>query len=381
MATAVILSLLPCLFTINVFGQFKLLHQQELSDLPLGEDALYLAKNGIYMLYEIESKKIQVIYFDFEAKSKSLLTLKVPQAYGGMDGFAVNQGKLLLLTNNQLLLYELNNGKLLSNVENNLHFDEVIAYKEHFLVYKNYNYHPLGDSIKTAFGIYDIIEKKVTIARQETFDFYPATHRVQKFISVAGDNILFAHTLSYKVYVFNDQLQKIDSLIRSPREWMAMRSDLRDSIQNAFSSVDRNNVGIKNLIYAFYREDEKISRIEKVAGTDSIIIVSYKHPHDGWEQRHIDFYRLNTGQWALVDQQTIVIEGKSNDSTLFTHQPRFADSDPFVIVDDKIILFSRYFLELPINLTYDQYNAYRKNHTLKNDQTYGLYIFSIGVSN
>jgi len=374
---AVLIWLLVLYINGSSHGQISLLHQAELPIQLEIQPYVALSDNAIWLLRYSAHQKPTVECYTLYGKNCDKTRMSFSKFLGDSEeiySFSIIADNLLILTSDYVYQFNIHNKKLLGKSPNNLRYDYVEPIGNNFLLYKNYNYNPRSDTIKTALAIYNTIDKKISHSIEPKFDFYPATHRVGNFISVSGDKILFAKTLTFHISIYNDQLQLIDSIKLNMDDWKNLPINTANDISRSFSQAGGQ---IKQLIYAFYEVDESISRIEKVMGSDGTILVSFKKPNDKKAKRHIIIFQKRTNGWEIQTTQTIEIEPDTESDAVFIPQPRIADSSPMILSKNQLIIFTTAYLAYPKNLTQKQFYGYQEQFYLKNDSKAGVYIYNI----
>jgi len=328
----------------------------------------------IGILNQIYAEKVNLVIYNLNGKKIKEIQLSSKYFETGVIDFAFNYHSIFVLTDNYISTYDFNN-KLKSKRKNQDSYMKIDIWNDVLLLYKNYNFHPFDETIKT-----ELItlgpEKLNTISRaRPAFDFYPFTHRVGKFVSTQKEILYFAHTLNYKIYRYSDSLKLIDSIELNKPDWVNWSPLRQKTIEAIF---DANKTNIKPLIPDLYKQDELISRIEKIIADNDFLLLVYKMPGDEKQMRNVDLYKkLTDNSLTIVANQKIVIEPSPASEIKFLNQPRLADSDYMYLYKGKLIHISQAFIPLIEGLTENELYVHTKDYFLREDPCFGVYIFDI----
>lgn len=331
-------------------------------------------KEQIGILNQTNPKRLNLIVYNLSGTKIKDIQLHSKYFEAGIVDFAFDNETIFILTDDFISSFDFNN-KLKGKQKNKNSYMKLDVWNDVLLLYKNYNFHPLDEEVKTE--ILTLEKRKLNTINQvkPTFDFYPFTHRVGKFVSTQKDNLFFAHTLDYKIFRYSGNLQLIDSIELDKPDWVQWTSTKQKTIRAAFET---NNANVKALMPDLYKQDEFVSRVEKIISDDDLLLVVYKMPGYQKQIRNVDIHRkLADNSMAIVAKQTIVIEPSAISEQKFHYQPRLADSDFMYLYKGKLIQITKAFIPALDGLTEKELHAYTKDYFLREDPCFGVYIFDI----
>lgn len=128
--------------------------------------------------------------------------------------------------------------------------------------YKNYDYHPLDDSIPTLTSVYNVESGKFEKLQPEYFKGLYITNLVGQLVAVKKGCIIRAYPAENLVTVANESLQLVDTI------YIKMDKDYSD-LFNTIDSLKKVCTSKKEFIHLSKKVDKHIERIE------SIYLLSY----------------------------------------------------------------------------------------------------------
>ena len=268
-------------------------------------------------------------------------------------------------------------GKLLRQI-NSTKADEVhLVDNEHLLLLKNYNSHPLDDSVKTKIISYNFktgtVEKYLTPA----FPYFIYTHLVRNHFSVNNNRLLFAQAIPYQVdeYV----LPELTIMNNITADYIKNPDSLVQKI-DALHTSDLSSHDAKGHIYELYKTDTFISRIEKVHFLDeNTMMVTRRFPRSAFERRMIDVWKRADGSWKpVVESQMYVIEPAAEENYIITPATLplpLGNSYPLITTGNEIWLINS---SVPpkMNITSQQARKEKDEYYSNHDLNYFVWVYN-----
>ncbi|HVX00856.1 MAG TPA: hypothetical protein VHA52_10540, partial [Candidatus Babeliaceae bacterium] len=149
------------------------------------------------------SPAILIYTYSFSSPKTDSIKLLLPHAsLWRLGGLAVND-KFIAIKCDSIYIFDRNTKKLFNSF-NNYHSEGIkFLNSNRLFLYKNYDFHPLDDSIKTNLTIYDVEKNHPLLSIRPRFNYLGYTHLVSNFISAKDDKIAFAQTMPYDVKIFS----------------------------------------------------------------------------------------------------------------------------------------------------------------------------------
>ncbi|MBX2907580.1 MAG: hypothetical protein KF744_16160 [Taibaiella sp.] len=289
-------------------------------DITFGEHAGVLYYCDPYFKETSNKATITVYTCNLRTKKHDSFRLSVPLTESVLQwhiGYLSVNDKHIALKSDSIYIFT-RAGKLLKQV-NSYKADEVhLVDDEHLLLLKNYNSHPLSDSVNTKIIGYNfktgIIEKYLT----PLFPYFLYTHLVRNHFSVKNNRLLFTQAMPYKIAEYSiPDLSLIDSINTDYIKNDATRLAKIDSIH---WDEEGNPGESKRYCYELYKVDTFINRIEKVHFLDeNTVMVTRRFPRCVFERRMIDVWKRADGHWRpVVEGQMYVTEPATEENYIIT---------------------------------------------------------------
>lgn len=285
--------------------------------------------NKIYFTdqFNIDTKKNRnIYYYDILNNNYSTIKIEYNKAnkaffYTRIFSFELENNKLIVLTDSYIftLLLEQNTATVIKSVKNaKASFNKIIKISnENFLLYVNYNFHPLDALDKHVWAIYNLETSNISsITKMDEVD-YIFTHLVNNWLSVYKGLIAHSQSSNYKVFFYNDKFKTIDSLVSNK---------LIDN--NKFLNNLNKNVKSKDDIYNIIKQDDSsLTRIQKIFLLDSNnLLVMVKLPKT--RDMVFDLWKKINNQWMLQKTEMsspFYREGEMYNNTNNTFNPLYGN--------------------------------------------------------
>lgn len=308
---------------------------------------------------------IKVLLLEQNTQKSRIYYLPLPDTIMndvGIEDISFNSDKMILAILNfyYVIFYDLNSGKMIDLVNNNNSHKIYFIGNNEFLLEKLYNFHPLDDSIQCEFRVYSLSQKKFIKTYSFHYDDIKYTILIHQFIDVYSNKILLSYSTKFKMFIFDNNLNKIDSINIS---YLPMKKNLLPS--NTYQPTKE--------VYSYLKKLDTINtRIEKVFfNNDSSIIVSIRPPKSDFNYRTLLFLEKIHNQWYI----NRTIEWKRNKK--ITKKERWLDftgSDKLLIKNNLIIGLYPY---TPLFLKSKNKKKYYEKFSKKNEIPVAFYIFQI----
>lgn len=222
------------------------------------------------------------------------------------------------------------------------------------LFYKNYDYHPLDDSIPTLTSLYNIDLGKFEKIQTEKFDGIYVTNLVGQLIAAKSNVIFKAYPTQNIVTVSNASLNVLDTIqVPIEKNYTYLYSKI-DSLKKIFVSK-------KEFIYESKKIDANIERIESVYLIDSnnLAIIVKPEKVNNFNKRRFILYNISSK--TFTDDFQIHYDYSGTQKT--TIEPNFT-------YNNSAILFAE-----EVNSTvYIAPNRYLEKGKVKGSENYFFYV-------
>jgi len=269
---------------------------------------------------EIGNKATATIYTcNLRTKKHDSFRLSVPLTESalqwGIGYLSVNEKHIAFKSDS---IYVFTRGGKLLRQFNSYRTDEVhLVDADHLLLLKNYNSHPLDDTVKTKIISYNF--KTGTIEKYLTpqFPYFLYTHLVRNHFSLNKDRLLFAQAMPYQIDEYAVPDLNIVSNVTST--YFTNSADIIKKVDEVHEASRKNHEAKKN-IYELYQVDTFINRIEKVHFLDeNTMMVTRRFPRCVFERRMIDVWKRADGHWRpVVEGQMYVTEPATEENYIIT---------------------------------------------------------------
>lgn len=229
------------------------------------------------------------------------------------------------MTFDSLYLFKLSSGLNLFRTVNGYHNNNISFCGDgNIFIYKNYNNHPLDDSVNTKFVLYNIDQDRVAAYTRPVFNYVCYTHLVGNYMDVADGLIAFTQTMPYEIDFFSTKnLQKLADL---KGEQFINDSKTLNTIDSLHKDLVKTNE-MKRVLYAVMKDDS-IIRIEKIYFLDdNTLLVSKTIPKSNYKKRMLDVWKYENKKWQRI---------------IYNQQYETEKSDEYMITEES----------LPLNLTF-----------------------------
>jgi len=358
--------------SIKTYSQYYVkkiipLSEKDTTGGPLYEIKWSKDKNFFVYTSSRFQKKDTIKVFVLEQNVKKTRTYYLPLPDTIMNNVSIedisfNSDKMILAILNfyYVIFYDLNSGKMIDLVSNNKSRKIYHIGNNEFLLEKLYNFHPLDDSIQCEFKVYSLSQKKFIKTYSFHYEDIKYTILIHQFIDVYSNKILLSYSNKFKMFIFDNNLNKIDSININ---YLPMEKNLLPP--NIYQPA-------KELYYYLKKLDTINTRIEKVFfNNDSSIIVSIRPPKSDFKYRTLLFLEKKHNQWSINK----IIEWKHNKK--ITKKERWLDftgSDKLLIKNNLIIGLYPY---TPLFLKSKNKNKYYEKFSKENTIPVAFYIFQI----
>ncbi len=251
----------------------------------------------IYRYNEV-SGLVDSIQIDNSKHTKNLI-------HDNVFSIAVADSTIILLTDKFIYLFEVLGNKITntSTLTNKYSFNQIrkLSNNEYFL-YVNYNFHPADSPHRHLWGKLLLKERMITDLKRMDESNAIFSHFIHQWFSIYNGLIAYSLTTDYKIYFYDTNFSKIDSIC----------SNRLDSNQIYLNEIRSQNNYTKEGINAMLQKDEVLlKRIQKIFLLDSThLLVMVKLPsspkclfdiwlkaHDKWELSSStlvsNFYEVN----------------------------------------------------------------------------------------
>jgi len=385
--TTLLFLLLICSFTgfckpgaAKIYFRFK-------KGIPLavGNEGIVCAKHNNELYYATESylnntfdsPSILIYVLNFNSDKTDSFKLSLPHhTLWSLSCLTVND-KYIAIKCDSIYIFERNSKKLI-NFFSSYHSNEIkFLDSNRLLIYKNYDFHPLDDSIKTNLIIYNIEKKQLISSIKPQFNYIGYTHLVSEYIAVNSDKIAFAQTMPYDVKIFStkdlSQISEITEAFNNDPKQLEKIDSLHQVHNHNFSDV-------KEFIFKLKAIDS-ITRIEKVLFlTDDTLLISKKIPQSGFKERALDVWVLNkkNKKWSCIVKDQFYKTEKNDTNYLVTSESLPIDltfSSP-MIEDGHTIYLSGEYVPPVIGDYSNNYKKYQDTYYSTNEIKQFLWMFT-----
>jgi len=272
-------------------------------------------KDKIFLLYnEVVFKNDSNLIMLYDVLEQKFLSLLLPNnviSYFNVRDFDLNENNLFLLFYNGILHYQ----KKFENFE----FNEIIKIHS---VANNFGYIRLeNDSLHLFEGPINLAQfdkLTTTLVSINTKDYsesvkefiepknnYFLLFQPRKCFDYINQKFLVSEITQYKFYIYSFLKNRIDTIIRFPKDWVPLSSE--DSNKIIVFKKSLNNNYVKNFIDFLRTFVLKISTIHKVYFlNDSTILVYWskppRNPKANFYDFQIDIFKLIQEQWIPIAQ-------------------------------------------------------------------------------
>lgn len=238
---------------------------------------------------------------------------------------------------------------------------------------KHYNAHPLSSATKTVLGKYNIKNRNVKSINPK-FDHIEFSHfSPNKWVSFGNQYNVFSQTSSYKIDIYDNELNVIDSIKHIKSDWKKINEDTLDHIISQKTSA-------KSLIYLLEPIEDTLCRIESVyLLNDNILLVSHIPPHQKKNNysRKIDIWKKGKeNKFSLLKEN--IIDAKFESTAIITKDnfPIGLKYHNNVFHNNKLIQWKFGATINPLGLTQSEFENKKDTYYIENDDVYVIKIFS-----
>lgn len=324
---------------------------------------------------------LKIYTFDMDIKQRDSFFLSIPATESllqwSISSITVNDSRIAVAIDSVYIFDR--SRKLLCIVESKNSEEIIVVNNNRLLMLKNYNSHPLDDSVKTKIMSYNYEKSNIELYIKPDFKYIGYTHFVRNFFSVSSKLLAFAQAMPYKINIYSKKnLKVIDSIFSQD----LINSDSLISSIELVHSRQRKEHSAKKMYYELKTIDSNISRIEKIHFlNDSTLLVSKKLPGSKFEKRHIDVWQYLRGSWERVVVNQL-------------YQTELPNGDDFVITPStfpinltysgKILTSGRQILLIdtkvpPININNKEIGKFHDDYYSDNELNYFLTVFEWDV--
>jgi hypothetical protein len=296
----------------------------------------------------------------------------------GIGYLSVNE-KHIALSSDSMYIFT-RTGKFIRQFDSHKSDEVHLVDDEHLLLLKNYNSHPLDDTIKTKIISYNFKTGTVENFLTPRFPYFIYTHLVRNHFSVSGDRLLFAQAMPYQVDEYS--LPDLNIVNNITASYFTNSNDLLKKIDNIHSESLKNHEA-KRDIYRLYEVDTFINRIEKVHFLDeNTMMVTRRFPRSMFERRLIDVWQRADGGWQpLVEGQMYVIEPSPEENYVITPTSLplpLGNSDPLITTGNEIWLINQ---SAPPRMNTTSQNAKKEQdeYYANDDLNYFVWVYNWDV--
>lgn len=300
------------LLLIAFFSQAQNLHLEYLSNIktPIKSErsfmnSIVIAKHNNIIYFTDKNptnleKRITIYSYDYEKNKYDSLLISKEKHTKDLFGdrrlsICVTDKDLIILTDNDIFVFKIKNKilKFSKKIKNPKFFNDIYYLENNeFLLYVNYDFHPMDAKNKHVWGKLNIEEGKIIVEKKMPDDNVMFSYFVNKWISTYKGLIAYSMTSSYNIKFFDSKFNPIDSLV----------SNKLDSNGTYIFNLEKINRNSKEGIYEIKKlEDSVLTRIQKIFLLDSThILVLLKLPKyknyvlDSWEKSGAIWLQKNT---------------------------------------------------------------------------------------
>lgn len=306
---SVIILLLPIVtFTQNIiyteeYNQNTYLKSKKV---PYNVTCAVYYNNFVYALSSfsaINGKELAIYKFDKLTNKTTFITIKKNKDTEelfekSVNSFQLCTNNLIILTGFKIFIFEFSNSeyKLLKVLKNDKGFSKILTLNDkEFLLYCNYNYHPLDVLDKHSWAKLNLETTTIsdfTVMGDENVLF---SYFVNSWISTYKGLIAYSHTSDYSIRFYNSQIKLVDSL----------KSELFNNNKKFLHLLPRGDDYSADEMYKIRDADDTLlSRIEKIFLLDSTrILVTVKLPK--LKYMRYDIWSKRSGTWQISKTDTL----------------------------------------------------------------------------
>jgi|GEM_PF-3485890 len=243
------------------------------------------------------------------------------------------------------------------------------------LLSKNYNSHPLSDSIKSKIILFDSKTNTIIKYIKPEFDYIVYTHFVNNFVDVKMNKIAFSNTIPYEITIYDTDNLVVSDKIRD--------SSLRntESCINKIHAIhveSRKEHNAKKYYYKLKILDSTVNRIEKIHFlNDSVLLVSKKFPMSGYERRLIDIWEYKNSIWSkIIDNQMYTTETPNKDYLITQESlPLDLTFSSKILCDNKYIYIVNTKAPPAMNINNKELDQYYDGFYEENELNYYIWVY------
>lgn len=244
------------------------------------------------------------------------------------------------------------------------------------LLYKNYNSHPLDDSIKTKILKYDILSGTLEKSVTPSFKYILYTHFVQDYFAYSKRKLAFAQTIPYNIDIYSTTNLTVQKTISGS---LINQDTVLQSIDNLHLTSLKNHNAKKN--YASLKSiDSNTSRIEKIFFLDDThLLVSKKFPEsNNFDKRLLDVWEYKSNSWHCVikDQMHKEIFFDNDETISSTTLPLNLTYSSKIFFDNNTVYTVNSKIPPKMNILVKERDAYYDTYYSNNDLNYFLWIYN-----
>jgi hypothetical protein len=221
------------------------------------------------------------------------------------------------------------------------------------LFYKNYDYHPLDDSMPTITSIYNFSQRKFDTITHETFNGIYLTNLVNNLFAATNTKIYKAYPVEKLIRISDNRLNLIDTFV------VPVQADYSEE----YSTIDSLKKAVKfkkDFIKKAKEIDYSIERIESMFMLNQDILCVVLKPKYSKNFTHRRLLYYDAANYKLLSDE---YKDYTNSNSIDVVIPNLTYNNPFVI-----------FNEATNSLLYISKNQYVKGNKIKGSNRYSMYV-------
>ena len=240
---------------------------------------------------------------------------------------------------------------------------------------KHYNFHPNTSDKKTMMGKYNLITNQLERFIVPDFKNIEFSHFNPKHWVDFGDKLnFFSQTTEYKINIYNNNLDCVDSILRFKKDWSATSQDQLNKVYELKSSS-------KSLINLLEPFEDEITRVEAIYQmNDEFLFVVWIPPFHKKNNyyRKLDVWKKNKeGKFELVKENLLDAKFSLSDTITKSNFPIRMNFNTNYFYSNKLIQWKFGTGVDPLNRTQKEVYALNEEYSMGNDEKYVIKIFTI----
>lgn len=242
-------------------------------------------------------------------------------------------------------------------------YSKKIVFSEFRSFFKTENF---GDSIKLFWGaspkgtislvLYDFVRDKKISSCEQIFRITPLLYFTPRdMIATNGKYVFYTNCNEYKIYIYDIQFNKIDSIYYNKNNWTPLTEQRSNEImQKCKQPID--------IIYNFDKEINAYSSIRRILSFNDYLVVFYSQTeNDKWMHLY-DLWQIDKeGKWKIIDQSINDYTKGDKANKLYCFRNFVNNKDEIFAVEPDVPIFRKDYQ------TEEQYMKAYDNHQLKYD--------------